>query len=343
MATIQDVARAAGVSISTVSHVLNNTRFVQPETRERVESAIRRLGYQPNAVARSLRRRTTNTIAMIVPDSANPFLAELARSVEDAAFAEGYNMILCNSAASVEREEACIRMLLSKQMDGFIFVPLSRDPERLRLLLDAEVPVVILRDLAGAVPVDAVLTDNEQGGYLAGHYLLQLGHRRIGFLSGPRDSMLSEQRLAGFRRALCEGGVELSDELTLFGDFRYDSGQSAMVQLLQSASPPSAVFVTSDLMAIGALQALHHAHLRAPQDISLVGFDNIFLSSLVSPPLTTIAQPIQEIGQQAIAALLRRIQEPALAPFRLLLPSQLVERESCRAVVPEREEEYNKR
>jgi len=142
---------------------------------------------------------------------------------------------------------------------------------------------------------------------------------------------------------LCEGGVELSDELTLFGDFRYDSGQSAMVQLLQSASPPSAVFVTSDLMAIGALQALHHAHLRAPQDISLVGFDNIFLSSLVSPPLTTIAQPIQEIGQQAIAALLRRIQEPALAPFRLLLPSQLVERESCRAVVPEREEEYNKR
>lgn len=330
MPTIRDVAIHAGVSISTVSHVINHTRFVDPETEERVRTSIQQLGYRPNSLARSLRRGTTNTIALIVPDISNPFFADLARAIEAAGFAEGYNVILCNSAGSAEKEEMYIRMLLSKQMDGFILVSSSSSPERIRILVEAEVPMVVLdRELGDHFPVDKILTDNEQGGYLAGQYFIQLGHRHIGCILGPADIILSADRLAGFRRALSEAGVELPDEAIAFGDFQYEGGQTAMAELLKRGHPLTAVFAANDLMAIGAIHSLHNAHLRVPQDISIIGFDNVLLSAIVSPSLTTIAQPIEEIGQQTISVLLKRIKQQTHAPTRILLPTVLIERESC--------------
>jgi len=328
MPNIRDVAEKAQVSVTTVSHVINGTRFVEPKTIERVKQAIVALGYRPNSLARSLRRGETRTIGLLIPDNSNPFFAEVARVVEDAGFKKGYSVILCNSDLSEEKEEAYLEVLLSKQIDGLILISSSNHPERLQRLLDAGVPLVIV-DRELGLSVDKVLVDNEQGGYLAGQYLLQLGHRRIGCIAGPSEVNPSAGRLAGFKRALWEAGVELPDEAVVASDFRYDGGAQAMTTLLQQKLNLSAVFATNDTMAIGALTALRAAHLRVPNDISLIGFDNIPLSEAVIPSLTTIAQPIKEIGQLSVALLLERIKNSSNQPKTTLLSTVLVERQSC--------------
>ncbi len=328
MPNIRDVAEKAHVSVTTVSHVINGTRFVEPKTIERVQQAIAELGYRPNSLARSLRRGETRTIGLLIPDNSNPFFAEVARVVEDAGFNEGYSVILCNSDMSDEKEEAYLEVLFSKQVDGLILISSSNHPERLERLHAARVPLVIV-DRELGLSVDKVLVDNEQGGYLAGQYLLQLGHRRIGCIVGPSEITPSAGRLAGFKRALDEAGLALLNEAVVTGNFRYDGGAQAMNSLLERNLNLSAVFATNDTMAIGALNALRAAHLKVPDDISLIGFDNIPLSEAVIPTLTTIAQPIKEMGQLSVAMLLERIKNSTNPPKTSLLSTVLVERQSC--------------
>ncbi len=333
MATIYDVAAWAKVSASTVSHVINDTRVVADETKARVWEAIEALGYRPNILARGLRRRETSTIGLLVPDNSNPFFAALARAIEDAGFAEGYSVILCNSDYSEAKEATYIDVLLSKQIDGLILSPSQDHPGFLPGLLDEHLPVVVVDREPGDLAVDQVLVDNEQGGYLAGQYLTQLGHRRIGCIAHPADAAVSAgNRLVGFGKALAEAGVELVDEAVIHSDFRYAGGEAAMRELLERNLGLTAVFATNDLMAAGAINALHRTRLRVPYDFSVIGFDDSLQAIMSFPSITTIAQPISELGQTGVSLLLKRIQNPTDPPSRIVLPTTLIERESCCAL-----------
>ncbi len=332
MPTINDVAAHANVSASTVSHVINGTRFVEPETRERVRSAINALGYRPNSLARSLRRRQTSTIGLLVPDNSNAFFADVARTIEDAGFAQNYSVILCNSDLSEEKQARYIDVLLSKQVDGIILISSGNRLDPVRHILDAGVPLVVVDREVGDLPVDQVLVDNEQGGYLAGHYLVQLGHQQIGCIAGPNDITPSAARIAGFRRALIEAGVALPPQRIVRGNGRYENGEAAMRELLERNPRLTAVFAYNDLMAIGAMSTLRRAGVEVPEAMSVIGFDNILQASMVVPALTTIAQPITDLGGVSVRLLLDRIRHREGHASRVVLPTTLMERESCQAI-----------
>lgn len=331
MATIRDVAAHANVSTSTVSHVLNDTRFVEPATKARVLHAIDVIGYRPNSLARSLRRRGTSTIGLLIPDNSNPFFADIARAIEDVSFDAGYNVIFCNSDMSEAKETAYIDVLLSRQVDGLILISTSDRPEQLQPILKARVPVVVVDRELGDAQVDQIVVDNDYGGYLAGQYLARLGHRQIACITGQSDLTPSANRLIGFRRALDEAGIALSPDAIVAGDFRHESGERAVQHLLEQQVAFTALFATNDLMAFGALNALRRAQRNVPDDVSVIGFDNIWPSAIMAPALTTIAQPISEIGRCSAKRVIERIRQPAAAAERMVLAPTLIERDSCRA------------
>ncbi len=332
--TMADIAREANVSISTVSRVINQSVPVEAETEQRVRAAIRKLDYRPNLLARSFRRRITHTIGLLVPDNSNPFFAELARIIEDEGYREGYNVILCNSDLSPEKQAAYIDVLLAKQVDGLILVSSGlvttlegEDPAR--RVMETPVPCVVVdRDL-GDLPVDQVLTDNHQGGYLAGKHLTQLGHRKIACIVGPSDTTPSAGRFAGFERALAEVDPGLKPVAYVGCNGRPDGGEAAVQELLAMGIDFTAIFVFNDLVAIGAHGALRRAGFHVPEDVSLVSFDDVKLAAAVYPPLTTIAQPIAEIADVSVRLLLGRIADPDTPHARIVLPTTLIERESC--------------
>jgi len=328
IATLKDVARRAGVSTATVSHVINETRFVSEELKARVHQAMRELNYRPNAIARSLRRRKTHNIGMIVPDISYPFLAEVARGVEDKGFELGYNVILCDSDGDLEREADYIELLQEKKVDGIVFVAAGESSSHVQTLIEQGMPVVVCdRELPG-VEVDTVIADNVGSGYQATEHLIGLGHRRIGGIGGPKGLCISNKRLEGYRRALEEHGIPLSEELIIHSDFRCRGGYEAMKELLALDAPPTAVFACNDLMAIGAICAASKKRLRMPQDIAIIGCDDIALASFTNPSLTTVAQPKHEMGAIAVEMLVERIKDRSKPPTRRLLLTELVIRDS---------------
>ena len=335
--TIQDVAARSGVSISTVSRVVTGAVAVEPATSERVREAIAALGYRPNLLARSFRRRVTHTIGLLVPDNSNPFFAELARTIEDAGFADGYSVVLCNSDLSAVKQETYIDVLLANRVDGLILVSSGLIPtvgrhDAVARILDAGAPCVVVdRDL-GETPVDQVLVDNDQGGYLAGEHLIALGHRRIACLVGPSDLTPSAGRIAGFQRALADAGLTVAAEGLVRGNGRPDGGSAAALQLLErgvvGAGDVTAIFAFNDQMATGAIGALQRAGCRVPQDVSVIGFDDIPQSAAIFPALTTVAQPIAEMGSIGVRLLLDRIARRDAPHQRVRLSTRLVVRES---------------
>ncbi len=333
MPTIREVASRAGVSPTTVSHVINNTRFVSAEARQRVLDAMAELNYRPNVLARSLRRGETRTLGLILPDSANPFFAEIARAIEDAAFSAGYNVILGNSENELAKEQVYVDVLVNKQVDGLIFVATGDHSPSLEHLTRNGLPVVVVDRRLSNLDVDTVLTDNLQGGLSAARYLLNLGHRRIACITGPSNLTPSAERVIGYRRALEEHGLPVEENLIRKGDFHPRSGYHAAVELIRSQPPPTAIFICNDMMAIGALRALSEAGLRVPQDCSLIGFDDIELASFITPPLTTIRQDKAALAEAAVTLLLERIAEPDLPARTRILPTQLIERLSTRRIV----------
>jgi LacI family transcriptional regulator len=334
--TIKDIAARAGVSTATVSHVINNTRFVSDELRERVVSAIDEIGYHPNEIARGLRRGDTATIGLMIPDNSNPFFAEVAKNIEDIGFEQGYSVILCNSAGDLEREATYIKMLLAKQVDGVIFIACRSKYEHLvDLKKQKDIPVVLVdRDIPLFLG-DVVMVDNEQGGYIATKHLLELGHKKIACITGPSDVALSEDRVKGYVRALKEADIKIRQEYVVMGDFGLRSGESGMEKLLSLEDIPSAVFICNDMMAIGALNEARKAGILVPDDISVIGYDDIQLASVVSPALTTIAQPIKELSVAATSMLIKKIQHGAEGEEgkRVVLDAQLVIRNSCSPLV----------
>ena len=312
MATIKDVALKADVSVTTVSHVVNDTRHVSAKVRERVELAIRELGYVPNAMARSLKSNTTSTLGMLIPNSSNPYFAEIVRIVEDRCFGAGYTLVLCNTDDEPHRQSVYLKVLAERRIDGLIVVSTGAgtadDDSLAKQLHGLRVPTVLVdREIADPA-CDLVETAHMQGGLLAVRHLLSLGHKRIACIGGPVGVMPSEQRIEGWRMALAEAGATPDTDTLLWrGGFTSQGGYEAMHAILRTPQAPSAVFVCNDLMAIGALRAAHESGVHVPDDLSIVGFDDIELSAYTSPPLTTVAQPKERIGALAVDMLLERV------------------------------------
>jgi LacI family transcriptional regulator len=329
MVTMKDVAHRARVSTATVSHVINETRFVSDELKARVYRAMRELNYHPNAIARSLRRRKTHNIGMILPDISYPFLAEVARGVEDAGFELGYNVILCDSNGNLEKEATCIGLLQEKKVDGIVFVAAGESSSHVQALIEQRMPMVVCdRELPG-IEVDTVITDNVGSGFQATEHLIGLEHRRIGCIAGPQVLEISNKRVDGYRQALERYGLPLCDGLLVHGDFRCKGGYEVMKELLALDKPPTAVFACNDLMAIGAICAASERRLKMPRDVAIIGCDDIALASFTNPSLTTVAQPKHEMGATAVEMLVEKIKDKSKPPTRRLLPTELVIRDSC--------------
>jgi len=329
MVTISDVAEKAKVSRATVSHVINNTRYVSDETRHKVEKVISELGYRPNVLARSLRSGQTHTLGLIVPDSSNTFFAEISREIEISAFEAGYSVILCNSNEDPQREKLYIDVLTEKQVDGIILVSTCGQINTLRGLKKLQIPVALLdRDIKN-LSLDTVLVDNKNGGLLATNHLISLGHQRIGFITGPSDANPSAERLTGYKQALRENGIPFEKELIRYGDFTAPSGRLKAIELISLSNPPTAIFAGNDMMAIGVLRAATEKGLHVPEDIALIGFDDIELAAFTNPPLTTIAQPKLEMGKTITELLIQRIKNKERDVQFKMLPVSLIIRETC--------------
>lgn len=327
MATIKDVAALAGISYTTVSHVLNKTRPVSEEVRVKVEAAIKRLDYVPSAVARSLKAKTTATIGLLVPNSLNPYFAELARGIEDYCERNGYCVILCNSDDNPDKQRNYLRVLLEKRIDGLIVTSAGGDSGLAQGLAGVRTPMVIVdRGLEG-VDADLVRIDHHYGAYLATRHLLELGHRDIACIGGPANTSVAQMRLAGFRQALQEAGVEVPAARILESDFSSTGGYRAAAQLLESR-PPSAIFAANDMMGIGVLRAAAERNIRVPSELSVIGFDDILMSRYVYPALTTVGQSILQLGETAAELLLRRIAARELPVDQRIVTPNIVLRES---------------
>jgi LacI family transcriptional regulator len=325
---MRDVAEQAGVSVTTVSHVINNSRPVNPETRTRVEDAMQTLGYQPNVLARSLRRGKTNTIGVILPDNANPYFAEVVRGIEDKSFSQDYSVILCNSDNDLDKERLYTNVLIEKQVDGIIFVAAGLSADNIHNLQKRGVPSVLVDRQVPGVQLDSVFANNQGGGFLATKHLIDLGHKSIACISGPQGVRSSSERIAGYRQALGSAGLRANPDWVIEGDFQYQSGFDAAKSLFKLGSKPTAIFACNDLMAIGAYRYAHENHLRIPQDISIIGFDDVRLAEFTNPPLTTIRQSKAKMGSQAAELLLERIANHNLEIRQEIITVQLVVRAS---------------
>jgi LacI family transcriptional regulator len=331
MPTIKQVAAHAGVSSATVSHVINGTRYVSENVREQVQKAMDELGYRPNALARSLRSGYTHTLGLVLPDSANPFFAEVGHSIEIAAFEAGYSVVLCNTENDFEKEALYVDVLTKKQVDGIIFVTTGERSDSLKNLVKMGIPTVVMDRDFPELELDVVLADNLQGGYQATQHLISLGHKRIGCIAGPSSLNSSSRRLVGYKQALQEANIVVNPELIMNGNFHPESGWEVGHKMLSQQDAPTAIFTCNDLMAMGALRAATELGLRVPYDLALVAYDDINLASYIIPALTTIKQPKAEMGLAALNFLLARIKDKQSAPQRVLLPVSLVIRDSCGA------------
>jgi len=328
MATMKQVAERAGVSISTVSHVINNTRVVSDGVRQRVLGIIDEMRYIPSAVARSLKNDKTHTIGVLVPNSSNPYFAELIRWIEDAAFQLGYNIILCNAHGAAHKQTACLRLLMEKRIDGLVLVASGADDEQGPLPGHETVPIVQLERALPGLDADLVQARQEEGGYAATRHLIELGHRHIACVSGPADLPRTRERVGGFVRAMEEAGLAVTPESIVQDEFTSAGGHAAFTRLLARPRRPTAVFVTSDLMALGGLCAAGAAAVRVPAQLSVVGYDDIAGARYALPPLTTVAPPKHDMAWLAIELLIDRIRG-GQAPLRnTALASTLVVRAS---------------
>lgn len=326
--THKDVAERAGVSVATVSYVLNNgPRPVAPETRAKVEEAIAELGYYPNELARSLRLQQSSTIGLILPNIMNPVFAEIAHELESACRKEGFLLLLCNSDRDHAREEHFIQILRAKQVDGVVITPHS-DPLRLiEPLLQARIPVVVLEhDLSD---VHCIAIDEWQGGRIATQHLIDLGHRRIALIRRAPNSAFSSQRIVGYQQAVAAAKIPYDPQLVVECAAGQAAGALATTHLLALADPPTAIFTHNDVLAMGALHAIRQAGLKVPEDISVVGYDDITSAAYFAPPLTTVRTPKAELGVLAGRTILELVrQKNALPPQTVTLSVELVVRAS---------------
>lgn len=330
MATIVDVAKRAGVSTVTVSRVINDAPNVNAATRERVEMAIRELGYSPSVAARSLRSKRTRSLALIVPDITNAFWTTVARGVEDAAQSYGYSILLCNTDEDLSKQQRYLDLMVGQRVDGMVVAPCNSDASRLAVLRHRGIATVVIDRRIEGWDVDMVYGDSRSGAYALTQHLIGLGHRRIAILSGPEGAPTGDDRIAGYRLALAEAGIDLDPRLVRRGGFSGPAGRQLTGQLLDEGLAPTAVFAANNAIALGVIEALGNRGLRIPHDIALVCFDDFPQTASFFPFLTVIAQPAYDMGANAAQLLFSRMESPVpLKPRRVVLPVRLIVRYSC--------------
>jgi DNA-binding LacI/PurR family transcriptional regulator len=333
--SIKDIAKAAGISHSTVSRALSDSPLVKAETKARIQRLAREMGYSPDARARSLVKGQTRTVGVVVTTIADPFVAEVVQGIESTAHDHDYTVILCSSSAEPEREIAAVEMLRSKRVDGVIVTSSRVGALYLEHLERIGAPIVLINshsENSGRYTY-SVSVDNQHGGHLATAHLIQLGHRRIAYISRPSDFSSNLERMAGYRQALDEAGLAFDPALVVPGTGHADGGETALPALLALDEAPTAVFCYNDMTAIGLLHAAREVSLQIPQNLAVVGFDDLLLSSYVCPPLTTVAQPKAEMGQRAfhMALDLMTTKDPIEEGFaNVVVKGRLIVRESSK-------------
>jgi len=320
----------AGVSTSTVSHVINKDRFVSDAIREKVEAAIKGLNYAPSALARSLKINQTRTIGMLITASSNPFYSELVRGVERSCFERGYSLVLCNTEGDEQRMNRNLETLMQKRVDGLLLLCTeTHQPSQEILQRYPSVPTVMMDWAPFDGDSDLIQDNSLLGGDMATQYLINKGHTHIACITGSLDKTPARLRLEGYRAAMANAGLTVREGDEITGNFEFGGGFEAMQKLLALKVRPPAVFICNDAMAVGAYQALYQAGLKVPEDIAVVGYDDIELARYMTPPLTTIHQPKDELGELAIDVLIHRIADPSQQQQRLQLTPVLMERGSA--------------
>lgn len=333
--TLKDIARECGVDVATVSRSLSGAYGVNQATRASVLAVAARLKYRPNRLAMSLVTGKSGTLAMIISDIRNPFFAELTRGAEDAAYEAGYELILCNSDLNPVKESRYVHSLLEKRVEGILMNSVSGlNEEEQEELSRSGVPIVLLNRPSASARIEGfstVLADNYAGGFMAGQYLLDLGHRVIGHLTGAVQHGNLRERTKGFKKSLQETNSRVTP-MIIHGRHSNEGGYRMMKKLLKRPGL-TAVFAANDAMAFGAVRAIFESNLRIPDDISVIGFDNVDMASLVRPALTTVHQPKYEMGRAAVEVLLRQAKQGEMAmPEHRMVEVRLVKRESCRCI-----------
>lgn len=334
--TIKDIAKKAGVSIATVSHVINKTRYVSDELKSRVHKAMEETDYHPNVMAGSLRRKKTKTIGLIVPDNANPLYAELAKAIENILFSYDFSLMLCNSEHNLEKELKYITVLRAKRVDGVIVIPTGSEGDHINKGVENGLPIVTIDRPVSDLLADSVLIDHFQGIFDATEYLIKLGHERIAYIDKPFDLPHQFVRLKGFHKALEKHRIKRYDSLYTKGGVCFADGARAMETLLKAKPTPTAVLAFDDVLAMGALRTIQDYGLRVPEDISVIGFDDMLLCSYTIPRLTTIYYPKNKMAETACELLLERIEGVGSEKRNeIVIPVRLVLRESTAAIHPE--------
>ncbi|MGD6737839.1 substrate-binding domain-containing protein [Photobacterium leiognathi subsp. mandapamensis] len=334
MATMKDVAKLAGVSTSTVSHVINKTRFVSEEISERVNKAAKELNYYaPSALARSFKVNRTKTIGMLVTTSTNPFFGEVVKGVERSCYQQGYSLILCNTEGDHQRMHESINTLLQKRVDGLILMCATLEGEHFDIFEHyADIPVVVMDWGPMQFTSDKIQDNSLRGGYMAAKYLIDAGHSEIGCITGPLDRIQAEMRYNGYLQAMDEADFSVEPSWVVEADFECEGGYNAFTQLHANVTLPSALVVANDMMAMGVINAANELGIQIPEQLSIIGYDDIHIAKFMSPSLTTIHQPKYRLGQAAVETLLTRLDEPETAPRIIELEPTLVERNSVKSL-----------
>lgn len=325
--SIKDIARIADVSHSTVSRALRNSPLVKPETADKIRRIARESGYKASAVARGLVMRETRSIGVVVTTIADPFVGDVVSGIDEAAHRSGYSVFLAESNAEPEREKNVVHSFAERRVDGIIVTSSRVGSLYIPVLAEMMVPIVLVNNQHPGEFVHSVLIDNVDGGRRATEHLIRLGHRRIAYVGDRYGRESDKERYTGYREALRQAGAGFSGDLVAHGDGKPEGGMAAMDTLLGLANPPTAVFCYNDMSALGALRAIHRRGLNAPDDISLAGFDDLFLASYTQPPLTTVHQPMRRMGMLAMEILLKLMAgEDSANTVRI--PAELIIRES---------------
>jgi len=334
--TLRDIAEIAGVSVSTVSRVLNGKsekHRISADTKQKVVSAAERLNYRPNQLARGLRLQKTQTIGLICPDISNPFFANISRSVQIHAYENGYSTLVGNTDENIETEIEQIGLLKSKGVDGFVIMPVGLESCHIEELLQDNVPLVLLDRCFDDLKTNSVVVNNFKGAYMATEHLIKYGHTRIAIIQGLQNTSTNNARVGGFKSALEDYNIPISSSLIVGKSFGQKSGYLETKLLLNLDEPPTAIFATSDLITLGAFNAVYEEGLSIPEDISIVSFDDVDFGAFLAAPLTTIAQPKDLMGEMAVKLLLEDIaQKGSAKKSRIVLKPELVQRNSVRYI-----------
>ncbi len=326
-ASIKDVAIKSGVSVATVSHVINNTRFVADSTREKILAAMEELKYVPNSMARSLRTNKTKTVALLIPDISNFFFTEVAEAIESVLSEKGYSLFLCNTGENISLEKKQMMLMSSQLVSGIIIAPTSRDFDYRSMYADVNYPMVFIDRKTNKLQADVVAVDGRTATYNAVSNLISKGHKRIGYVAGRDGLSTTDERLLGYLEAIEQNGIPIDEKLIKRGDSKNGSGYQLTEELLKTDA--TAIFVSNNLMAVGAIKCLSNEKISIPERMAIIGFDDYNWSTITNPPLSTIKQPVAKLGAMAAELVLKRIENPEGPYIEYNLPAEFILRKSC--------------